>query len=97
MSGAMSRAKTSAGNWLGKIMAALGVDEEARPESVAYPGGRVHIGWHDAPTILSGAQVDRSNSSIATTDSSMAVDECSPDADQSNQDFFPLIQPLISR
>jgi ATP-dependent helicase/nuclease subunit A len=47
ISGALRGARITGAHWLGRITAALGIDETERPRSVDYPGGRVAINWHE--------------------------------------------------
>lgn len=46
ISGSLRGARLAGDHWLGRIAAALGLDEEARPGSIDYPGGRVRVSWH---------------------------------------------------
>ena len=46
ISGALRSARIVGDHWLGRIAAALGIDEAERIDSVDYPGGRVAINWH---------------------------------------------------
>ncbi|HJQ68890.1 MAG TPA: UvrD-helicase domain-containing protein [Blastocatellia bacterium] len=47
ISGSLRGARLGGDHWLGRIASALGIDEEERPGSADYPGGRVRITWHD--------------------------------------------------
>jgi ATP-dependent helicase/nuclease subunit A len=46
ISGSLRGARLAGENWLGRIASALGIDDEKRPGSIEYPGGRVRISWH---------------------------------------------------
>ncbi len=47
ISGALRSARIAGDHWLGRIGAALGIDETERPDSIDYPGGRVAINWRE--------------------------------------------------
>jgi ATP-dependent helicase/nuclease subunit A len=48
ISGSLGRAKLTGEHWLGRISKAIGLDEELRPNQLAYQNGGIAIDWHDA-------------------------------------------------
>jgi ATP-dependent helicase/nuclease subunit A len=107
ISGASGRGKAAGEHWLGRIMAALGVDQEELFDSISYPGGSVIIGWHDADELIAceSARIrDEHNSDKKAATGTMTENrspsvrhsETSVDTRWVNQDIFPLIRPLNS-
>ncbi len=99
ISGAVGRGRVTGDHWLGRIAASLDLDDEERPESLAYPGGEVMIGWHDSEEIIKVARdlpVDEdfddttgSDASIDRIDSHARPGSSSPEAGA-----FPLVRDL---
>ncbi len=96
ISGAANRIKSSSDTWLGRVMRALGVDEDDRRSSIDYPGGTVRIGWHNADEILSASSAAHSFLSSAPSSKSAPVAKQDlVSAGESASEMFPLIQSII--
>lgn len=92
VSGTTARGKATGDHWLGRIMTALGVDEEESPESAIYPGGSVAIGWHNAGQLTGHEsepvrKEDRRDKETATGSLNIS---------KKAHEIFPLIRPLTS-
>ncbi|HJQ22748.1 MAG TPA: UvrD-helicase domain-containing protein [Blastocatellia bacterium] len=74
-------------HWLGRVLSSLGIDDESRPTTFAYPGGEVAIHWHDADTIPL-TEASRQPAAAHVHDSSSSTE-------QPDDKLFPLIGPLI--
>lgn len=91
ISGAPGRARLAGDHWLGKIISALAIDENERPDSVNYPGGQATIGWHDADETLA-------NYNASAFDNSSSYNQpAATDAGETGGDTFPLINPITPR
>jgi ATP-dependent helicase/nuclease subunit A len=107
ISGAAGHGKAVGDHWMGRVMTALGVDQEESFDSISYPDGSVIIGWHDADELI-GAEAGRTRdeqnpyskaaSATLTENRSMRVRQTatSPDAGETNDEIFPLLRPLDS-
>jgi ATP-dependent helicase/nuclease subunit A len=47
ISGSLRASRIAGDHWLGRIASALGLDEQQRPASIDYTGGRVALTWHE--------------------------------------------------
>jgi ATP-dependent helicase/nuclease subunit A len=101
ISGAAGRGKAAGDHWLGRIMAALGVDEEESLDSISYPDGSVTIGWHDADELIARESErirDERDKKAATA---RLTENRSPsvlhsETGDKDHEMFPLIRPLHS-
>jgi ATP-dependent helicase/nuclease subunit A len=107
ISGATGRGKAAGDHWLGRILAALGVDEEELFDSISYPDGSVTVGWHDADELMGyeseqvrgehGPAVKAATSTLTENRSrSVRQQATSPVASETSPEMFPLIAPLNS-
>lgn len=87
ISGAPGRSRSAGDHWLGRILAALGVDENERPRSIDYSGGQAVIEWHDADERLADYSARR-------FDNASSPDQ--PEG-ETGGDMFPLINPIMPR
>jgi ATP-dependent helicase/nuclease subunit A len=88
ISGAPGRAKAAGDHWLGKIITALGIDEDERPCAIDYSGGRAVINWCDADETLGDA------TAFALDNSSSKYQPAGTDVGETGGDRFPLISPM---
>jgi ATP-dependent helicase/nuclease subunit A len=90
VSGAL-RSRSRGDDWLSQLVAALGLDEEGRPEEIEYPGGEVVLRWHDAQSILESSVEDDQAIEQGGRSESAGEDKVT-DASE----LFPLIRPIAS-
>jgi ATP-dependent exoDNAse (exonuclease V) beta subunit len=86
ISGALGRAKLSGDHWLGRIVQALAIEEEERPERVAYDGGNVDLHWHSAQAMNAAIEAKKSSPQTLKQDLS--------DEAQDVDFVFPLLRPV---
>lgn len=92
VSGAPGRAKTAADHWLGRILSALGIDENEPASSVDYSGGQAVIGWHDADELMAASRARRFDDSQASEAPGKNTDRAR--ASETNGERFPLIRSI---
>jgi ATP-dependent helicase/nuclease subunit A len=104
ISGATGRAKLADSNWMGRVMRALGLDENERPEAVEYPGGEVSIAWHDgeklAALLYEGREPSYRHGLVSRQEADFFKSlQSSPDQIDATDasDAFPLIRPIITK
>jgi hypothetical protein len=104
ISGAAGRGRGWGEHWLGRMLTALGVDEEELSDSVSYPNGIVTIGWHDADELI-GQIADQTHdghnsygAGTLTENRPRGVRQqaAAPEQGGTNTEMFPLIMPLNS-
>jgi ATP-dependent helicase/nuclease subunit A len=78
-------------DWLSRLAAALGIDEEGRAEAIEYSGGEVAISWHDGRAILESATDEIEHDEGDSVDFNR--EEKQTDASES----FTLIGPIVYR
>jgi ATP-dependent helicase/nuclease subunit A len=84
-----ARGNVAGDHWLGRVAAALGVDEESRPERVEYEGGAAAIHWHTAEEAAAAC-----SEALPGEQTVGAPSDSSNDSPGSTGDTFPLITPL---
>jgi ATP-dependent helicase/nuclease subunit A len=103
ISGAAGRNKAAGDHWLGRILTALGVNEEELPDSISYPNGAVTLEWHDADELISyeSEQIhNKRDSDKRAVTGTLTENRYSrarqPDISGTDDRMFPLIRPLTS-
>jgi ATP-dependent helicase/nuclease subunit A len=94
ISAAPGRGRLAGDTWLGRILRALGVDENEQPDTLDYPGGQIAIGWHDADQLLANEPRAAGDSSH---DQQPVNQPAALDMKETALDRFPLIRPLAPR
>jgi ATP-dependent helicase/nuclease subunit A len=95
ISGAPGRANPLGDHWLGRILAALGIDEAAPRSEIRYPGGEAIVGWHDQEEIISEQGARRVEASQRGDDFDERRERAS--AGESVEEIFPLLGPLAEK